>query len=59
MFDVTMGCWDGAEVCELTGAYILGKLISFFNISNIARPLGNPVCYGSCSLSYFPPSLRP
>ena len=19
MFDVTMGCWDGAEVCELTG----------------------------------------
>ena len=20
MFDVTMGCWDRAEVCELTGA---------------------------------------
>ena len=35
MFDVTMGCWDGAEVCELTGAYILGRLTSFFNISNI------------------------
>ena len=35
MFDVTMGCWDGAEVCELTGAYILGNLTSFFNISDI------------------------
>ena len=35
MFDVTMGYWDGAEVCELMGAYIPGKLTSFFNISNI------------------------
>ena len=22
-FDVTMGCYDGAEVCELVGLYIL------------------------------------
>ena len=35
MFDATMGCWDGAEVFELTVAYILGKLTSFFNISDI------------------------
>ena len=37
MFDMTMGCWDGAEVCELTAVYtgILGKLTSFFGISDI------------------------
>ena len=35
MFDVTMGCWDGAEVCELTGVYILGKLTSFFAFNDI------------------------
>ena len=23
MFDVTMGSWDGAEVCELVGFYLL------------------------------------
>jgi hypothetical protein len=26
MFDVTMGCYDGAEVCELVGLYLLDKL---------------------------------
>ena len=26
MFDVAMGCYDGAEVCELVGLYILHKL---------------------------------
>ena len=25
-FDVTMGCYDGAEVCELVGLYILSEL---------------------------------
>ena len=35
MFDVTTGCWDGAELCELTGVFILGKLASFFGISDI------------------------
>ena len=30
MFDVTMGCYDGAEVCELVGLYILHKLTSAF-----------------------------
>ena len=30
MFDVAMGCYDGAEVCELVGMYILQKLISEF-----------------------------
>ena len=28
MFDVTMGSYDGAEVCELTGSYILSILAS-------------------------------
>ena len=35
MFDVTMGCWDGAEICELTGVYILCKLTSFFGVSDV------------------------
>ena len=25
-FDVPMGCYDGAEVCELVGCYILNQL---------------------------------
>ena len=30
MFDVAVGCYDGAEVCELVGLYILHKLSSKF-----------------------------
>jgi hypothetical protein len=26
LFDVTMGCFDGAEICELVGLYILNNL---------------------------------
>ena len=26
MFDVTMGSFDGAEICELVGLYLLDKL---------------------------------
>ena len=29
-FDVPMGCLDGAEVCDLTGLYILSKIKSVF-----------------------------
>ena len=29
-FDVPMGCFDGAEVCELVGSYILQKLSQLF-----------------------------
>ena len=35
MFDVAMGCYDGAEVCELVGLYILHKLTSAFPDGNI------------------------
>ena len=28
LFDVTMGSWDGAEICQLVGLYILSKLKS-------------------------------
>ena len=35
MFDVAMGCYDGAEVCELVGLYILHKLTSVFPDINI------------------------
>ena len=30
MSDVAMGCYDGAEVCELVGLYMLHKLTSAF-----------------------------
>ena len=29
-FDVAMGCFDGAEVCELVGTFILNKLKNVF-----------------------------
>ena len=34
MFDVTMGSYDGAEVCELVGIYLLNQVnTAFLNIS--------------------------
>ena len=35
MFDVAMGSYDGAEVCELVGLYILYKLTSAYPNGNI------------------------
>ena len=34
-FDVPMGCFDGAEVCELVGTYILDKLKNVININDV------------------------
>ena len=34
-FDVSMGSYDGAEVCEIVGLYILHRLRSKFNNKNI------------------------
>ena len=33
-FDVTMGAYDGAEVCELVGTYILHQIGSKYNKKN-------------------------
>ena len=35
LFDVTMGAYDGAEVCELIGIYLLSILSSKYNKKNI------------------------
>ena len=35
LFHVTMGAYDGAEVCELVGIFILHKLSSIYNKNNI------------------------
>ena len=35
LFDVTMGCFDGAEICELVGTYALSKLADKFDNDNI------------------------
>ena len=32
LFDVTMGAYDGAEVCELVGSYLLSLLM--YNLAN-------------------------
>ena len=32
---VPMGCYDGAEVCELVGSYILNKLTTIMNIKDV------------------------
>ena len=35
LFDVTMGSYDGAEVCELVGLYLLGKLAPLIGTKNV------------------------
>ena len=35
LFDVTMGSFDGAEVCELVGLYVLNSLVKRFGKENI------------------------
>ena len=34
-FDVPMGCYDGAEVCELVGIFILNKLNNIIDKNSI------------------------
>ena len=34
-FDVPMGCYDGAELCELVVSFILNKVTSIINKSDI------------------------
>ena len=29
LFDIAMGAYDGAEVCELVGTFLLEKLVKF------------------------------
>ena len=35
LFDVTMGSFDGAEVCELVGSYLLNKIKPLLGSSNV------------------------
>ena len=35
LFDVTMGSYDGTEVCELVRIYLLGKLTSLIGTKNV------------------------
>ena len=35
MFDVTTGSFDGAEICELVGLYVLDKLSSLIGTENL------------------------
>ena len=35
LFDVTMGSFDGAELCELVGLYLLDKLLPILGIANV------------------------
>ena len=35
LFDITMGSYDEAEVCELAGLYLLGKLAPLIGTKNV------------------------
>ena len=35
LFDVTMGAYDGAEVCELVGTFLLDKISEKYEKNNI------------------------
>ena len=35
LFDITMGSYDGAEICELVGLYILSILGKVYGIQNV------------------------
>ena len=35
LFDVTMGSFDGAEVCDLVGLYLLSKISVFIDLNNV------------------------
>ena len=35
LFDITMGSFDGAEICELVGLYLLDKLSSLIGRENV------------------------
>ena len=40
LFDVAMGGYDGAEVCELVGNFLLEKISEICNKSNIGLCMG-------------------
>lgn len=43
MFDVTMGNFDGAEVCELVGLFILNDLVNKYGTkSDSSRTTNSP-----------------
>ena len=35
LFDVTMGAYDGAEVCELAGIFMLNKISEKYNKNDV------------------------
>ena len=51
-FDIQMGSFHGAEVCDLVGLYILDKLKSIFNNCGLYRDDGLGVIYLSKPLVY-------
>ena len=44
LFDVTMGSYDGAEICELVGLFILNHLGKKFGKKNIKKQLYISLC---------------
>ena len=44
MFDVTMGCYDGAEICELVGLYMLNKLSTLIEKSHLGLYRDDGLC---------------
>ena len=44
LFDVTMGSYDGGEICELVGIYLLGKLSNIVDRNNIGLYRDDGLC---------------
>ena len=44
-FDVTMGSYDGAEICELIGVYILSHLETIINKNKMRLYRGDGLFY--------------
>ena len=49
LFDVTMGSFDGAEVCELVGLYLLSKISVLIDSDNVAKADLGLLHLGCCS----------
>ena len=47
-FDITMGGYHGAEVCDLVGLYILSQLVDVIPNIGLYRDDGLAVSHGTC-----------
>ena len=52
-FDVTMGCFDGAEICELVGLYIQSNLENILPKTNLLNSISESLSKNSSNQKIF------